>query len=146
MLANDARQTAELTRERGGAAAQMTARGGPRPEPGTLTRMFFEAVRTFGVRIAMSAFEGDDASIQALSHIQVDYLKPASHYLVPAEHDELKALIVMAKAHGLLVLAPQIEDARTAAALWTIGIDYVQGNFVQQASTGLDFDFHASAG
>ncbi|HET9483194.1 MAG TPA: EAL domain-containing protein [Xanthomonadales bacterium] len=107
---------------------------------------FFEAVRTFGVRIAMSAFEGDAASIQALSHIKVDYLKPASHYLAPAEHDELRALIAMAKAHGLLVLAPQIEDARTAAALWTIGIDYVQGNFVQQASTGLDFDFHASAG
>ena len=94
----------------------------------------------------MKAFEADPASVQALGHVKVDYLKPAPHYLAPAEHGELKQLIAVAKSHGLLVLAPQIEDARTAAALWNIGIDYVQGNFVQQASTDLDYDFRASAG
>lgn len=107
---------------------------------------FFEAVRATGVRIALSAFEGDDASIQALDHLAIDYVKPARHYLAASELPALRQLIELAKARGLLVLAPQIEDARTAAALWNIGIDYVQGNFVQQASAGLDFDFRASAG
>ena len=107
---------------------------------------FFEAVRPLGIRIALSAFENDEASLQTLDHLSVDYVKPAAHYLAPNEHDALREVIANAKARGLLVLAPQIEDARTAAALWNIGIDYVQGNFVQQASAGLDFDFRASAG
>ncbi len=107
---------------------------------------FFEAVRALGVKIVLSSFEGDPASVQTLSHLPIDYLKPAPHYLAPAEHGDLKQVIAVAKSRGLYVLAPQVEDARTAAALWGIGVDYVQGNFVQQATTGLDFDFRASAG
>ncbi|HVF33763.1 MAG TPA: GGDEF domain-containing protein, partial [Candidatus Saccharimonadia bacterium] len=107
---------------------------------------FFESVRELGVRISLSAFDSDAASIQALSYLKIDYVKPAARYLVSSELAALKQLIEFAKSQGLLVLAPQIEDARTAAALWNTGIDYVQGNFVQQASTGLDFDFRASAG
>lgn len=107
---------------------------------------FFEAVRALGVRIGLAGFEGDEVSLQALSHVKVDFVKPAPRYLAPEAQAELKQLIRVAKENGLLVLAPQIEDARTAAALWNIGIDYVQGNFVQQASTALDYDFRASAG
>ena len=37
-----------------------------------------------------------------------------------------------------------ITDARAAAALWSAGVDFIQGNFVQRAGHDLAFDFHAS--
>ena len=42
------------------------------------------------------------------------------------------------------VIAPRVEDARGAAALWTAGVDFIQGNFVQRAGRDLAFDFHAA--
>ena len=35
-----------------------------------------------------------------------------------------------------------VEDAQAAATLWMSGIDYIQGNLVQQADAGMNFDFH----
>src|SRR5690348_676427 len=45
MLAQDARQP--LTAAAPTAGGTSYARGGPRPEPGTVTRLFFDAIRTY---------------------------------------------------------------------------------------------------
>ncbi len=52
----------------------------------------------------------------------------------------------MTRAHdsGLRVIAPLIEDAQTASLLWTTGVDYLQGDFIQQAGQDMSFDFHAA--
>ena len=42
------------------------------------------------------------------------------------------------------VIAPRVEDTRTAAVLWMSGIDYIQGNLVQSAGSSLDFDFNSA--
>ena len=34
-----------------------------------------------------------------------------------------------------------LEDAQAAATLWMSGIDFIQGNLVQQADRDMDFDF-----
>jgi len=72
---------------------------------------FSQAVRQFGVRIAIAGFELNDASLQALDHMPVDYLKLSPRYLSPAHRAELLQLVSVAKERNLLVLAPQIEDA-----------------------------------
>jgi EAL domain-containing protein (putative c-di-GMP-specific phosphodiesterase class I) len=45
---------------------------------------------------------------------------------------------------GIEVIAPRVEDTRTAALLWMSRIDYIQGNLVQLAGRSLDFDFNAA--
>ena len=105
---------------------------------------FAQAVRQFGTRVALAGFELNDSALQALDLMPVDYLKLSPRYLLPAHRGELLQLVQVAKERNLLVLAPQIEDAQTAATFWTIGVDYVQGNFVQQATHDLEFDFQAS--
>ena len=47
------------------------------------------------------------------------------------------------RAHrlGLQVVGHRVEDPQAAATLWMSGIDYIQGNLVQQAAGELDFDF-----
>ena len=56
----------------------------------------------------------------------------------------MDALVAFAHERNLQVIAPRVEDARGAAALWSAGVDFIQGNFVQRAGRDLAYDFHAS--
>ena len=90
------------------------------------------------------------ASYQLLQHVPVDYLKVASKYVGPSHagretRAELRQLVAYAHEHKIRVVAPLVEDAQTAAGLWSTGVDFIQGDFVQQATQDLEFDFRASA-
>ena len=61
-----------------------------------------------------------------------------------AVRDRMREAIERAHRHGLLVIGQQVEDPQAAATLWMSGIDFIQGNLVQQAAGELDFDFHDS--
>jgi len=61
-----------------------------------------------------------------------------------AVRDQMREAIERAHRHGLLVIGQQVEDPQAAATLWMSGIDFIQGNLVQQAAGELDFDFHHS--
>ncbi len=108
---------------------------------------FFEATRRAGLKIALSNFEASLSAFQALSHLQIDYLKIAGKYVSDSRDTaaELRNLVEFARARQILLIAPMVEDAKTAALLWTTGVDFIQGDFVQQATPDLEFDFTASA-
>ena len=55
--------------------------------------------------------------------------------------DQIKALADGAHRRGVEVIGHCIEDAQSAATLWMSGIDFIQGNLVQQADRDMDFDF-----
>ncbi|MEO1582902.1 MAG: EAL domain-containing protein [Pseudomonadota bacterium] len=38
----------------------------------------------------------------------------------------------MAKQRGINTIAEKVEDANTMAALWQLGISYMQGHYVQE--------------
>jgi len=62
----------------------------------------------------------------------------------PGVRDEMREAIELAHRHGLLVVGQQVENPQAAATLWMSGVDFIQGNLVQHAAEGLDFDFHHS--
>jgi diguanylate cyclase (GGDEF)-like protein len=107
----------------------------------------FAAARGAGVGIGLSAFEGTPAMQQMLQHLQVDYLKLSGRFVGagPEARRDLQQIIAFAHARGMRLIAPLVEDAKTAAGLWTSGVDFIQGDFVQQATQDLEFDFRASA-
>ena len=55
-----------------------------------------------------------------------------------------RQIVVRAHDSDRRVIAPRIEDAQSASLLWNAGVDYLQGDFVQQAGQELSFDFHAA--
>ena len=112
--------------------------------------LFCEEVRTLGIKIALGGFEATMASYQMLQHLPLDFLVLAPKYVGdqggnPKLRQEVRQLVQFAREHDLRLIAPQVEDAQAAAALWTAGVDFIQGNFVQPAGSDLDFDFRASA-
>ncbi len=114
-----------------------------------------DAVQTFcrrlvplGVSFCLSRFESGDTSELALDRLPVAYLKLGQRYAAAhqnaASREGLRRVTDRAHKGGLLVIAPRVEDAQAAATLWMSGIDFIQGNLVQQAARDLTFDFQAA--
>jgi len=98
-----------------------------------------------GVGVCLSQYlHGSEADV-LLSQLPLQYVRLSPRYTAAdataAERDEARGVIKRAHALGLRVIGPSVEDPRAAAALWSSGIDYLQGNLVQEPEHGLDFDF-----
>lgn len=111
---------------------------------------FAEAMRTIGVKLCLNTFESTMSNFQLLQHVPVEFIKLSHKYTspegqTPAIRAELRQTITHVRERGIRIIAPQVEDAQCAAALWSTGVDYIQGDFVQQATQSLDFDFAAAA-
>ena len=56
--------------------------------------------------------------------------------------DAMRTSIDRAHRQGLQVIGHSVEDPQAAATLWMSGIDFIQGNLVQQADEDMNFDFN----
>ncbi|KFN49220.1 EAL domain-containing protein [Arenimonas composti] len=108
-------------------------------------RQFCDAMVADGVQFCLSQFEAGTESERLLDQLPLSFIKLARKYTTTASsaalRDEVKVLIERAHRHGLEVIGHGVEDAQAAATLWMSGIDFIQGNLVQQAERSTDFDF-----
>jgi len=109
-------------------------------------RAFCDAMIADGVQFCLSQFEtGHQDSERLLDQLPLSFVKLARKYTTsttsPLLRDEVKVLIERAHRKGLEVIGHGVEDAQAAATLWMSGIDFIQGNLVQQAEKAMEFDF-----
>lgn len=108
-------------------------------------RQFCDAMVDDGVQFCLSQFEFGPNVDSLFDQLPLSFVKLARKYtasaLSPSLRDELKVLIERSHRRGLEVIGHGVEDAQAAATLWMSGIDFIQGNLVQQADRGMDFDF-----
>ena len=109
-------------------------------------RQFCTALVADGVQFCLSQFEPGPDTDALLEQLPLGFIKLARKYtagnLSTALRDELRILIDRSHRRGLEVIGHGVEDAQAAATLWMSGIDFIQGNLVQQANQELDFDFN----
>ncbi|MBO9664374.1 EAL domain-containing protein [Dokdonella sp.] len=108
---------------------------------------YANAVRRLGCGFVLSGFEAGERSERLLDVLPVDAVRLSPRHLQlsdAAEREELRELVERLHERGRRVIAPRVEDARAASALWAAGVDYVQGNFVQPADSDFGFDFRGS--
>ncbi len=108
-------------------------------------RQFCDAMVGDGVQFCLSQFEAGPHVDVLFDQLPLSFVKLARKYTASALsqslRDELKMLIDRAHRRGLEVIGHGVEDAQSAATLWMSGIDFIQGNLVQQADRDMDFDF-----
>ena len=102
-----------------------------------------------GVRFCLSQFRQGvdaDALLQRLplSYVRLD-VAFAVNALDEAMREELATIVEAAHALGIEVIGQAVEDPQAAAALWTGGVDFLQGNLVHEAEQALDYDFRSGA-
>jgi EAL domain-containing protein (putative c-di-GMP-specific phosphodiesterase class I)/PleD family two-component response regulator len=109
-------------------------------------RSFCETMVAHSVQFCLSQFEAGSQAEELVYQLPLSYVKLARKYTAGTQtqelRDELKTLIGRAHRRGLLVIGHGVEDAQAAATLWMSGIDFIQGNLVQQADEDMNFDFN----
>lgn len=109
---------------------------------------YADALHGLGIQLSLSGFDADIADVHPLPTLAFDFVKvvPLPVDATPAMRDAFTALVGQMHERNVRVIAPRIEDARSAAALAMSGVDLIQGNFVQEADAELAFDFLGQRG
>lgn len=111
-------------------------------------REFCDAMVPAGVQLCLGQYQSGQEADALLAQLPLAYVRLAPCYSQKLDNqavrDGMRDAIERAHRLGLLVIGPQVEDPQAAATLWMSGVDFIQGNLVQQAAGGLDFDFHHS--
>lgn len=101
-----------------------------------------------GVSFCLSQFEAGLDAASLLEHLPLSFIKLGPRYLRAANtgaiKDELHSVVAKAHQLGIKVIGHRVEDPQSAATLWMTGIDFLQGNLVQQAGDALSFDFKSA--
>ncbi|KZC18910.1 MULTISPECIES: EAL domain-containing response regulator [Rhodanobacter] len=98
---------------------------------------FVNGWKKLGGRFALEQFGSGLNSFQLLNHIDADYLKIDRSYMADLpQHPESQKKVseICLQAHELKrqTIAEWVEDATSTSLLFACGVDFVQGNFLQQ--------------
>jgi EAL domain-containing protein (putative c-di-GMP-specific phosphodiesterase class I) len=108
-------------------------------------RQFCEQLVPAGVQFCLSRFQPGEEADALMAQLPLGFVRLSARYADGnsdgALRDEMRLAIERAHRRGLQVIGQQVEDPQAAATLWMSGIDFIQGNLVQQAAGDLDFDF-----
>ncbi len=88
-----------------------------------------------GIELAIEHFGATGDTEALLKRIPVNYVKIDGALMQGLANDrplqeKVKALVDLARAHGTTTVAERVEDANTMAVLWQLGIEFIQGFFV----------------
>jgi multidomain signaling protein FimX len=109
---------------------------------------FTKALKNVHAGFALDDFGGGLNPFQLLQHVSADFLKIDHSFmqkLAASEENQETIRAITDSAHGInkLVIAPHVEDATGLSILWGIGVNYIQGNFLQRPSEQMNYDFSA---
>ncbi|MEE8042576.1 MAG: EAL domain-containing protein [Pseudomonadales bacterium] len=109
-------------------------------------RDFTNGLKELHCRASLSHFGRSDNPFGTLKHLNVDFVKIDGAYVqnIDRKEDKRKALgelIGSLQAQGKLSIVPMVETAAVLASLWQAGANYIQGNYLQEPTSEMDYDF-----
>ncbi len=107
---------------------------------------FLQQLKELGCGLSLDQFNGHERSQALAQSLRVDYVKLSARFaqnlLNDKEHQQqLSQLARSLASQGITVIVTGVEDASALPALWSCGIDYVQGFFLQRPHTDLSYAF-----
>ncbi len=107
------------------------------------TKTIAETLRRSGFRFAIDHLGIGRDSDQVLNHVPMDYMKIDGSLMQglhrePEVQKKVSGLTRTADSLGIKTIAERIEDANTMATLWQLGIDLIQGNYIQMHGVVLE--------
>ena len=109
-------------------------------------KAFVKTLQELHCKTALEHFGAGPNSFQLLKHLPVDYLKIDGSFIhnLASDNDNqamVKSILDTANSMNKQCIAEYVQDAHSLAVLWQSGIHYIQGNFLQEPSEALDYDF-----
>ncbi len=100
-------------------------------------------LRKLGMKFAIEHFGLARDSKQLLDHVEVDFLKIDGSLMQGLAANEtlqtmVRGLTESAARHDVRTIAERVEDANTMAVLWQLGVEFMQGYYVQEPEVVLE--------
>jgi multidomain signaling protein FimX len=99
------------------------------------TKDVAESLRKLGFRFALEHFGTGRDPLKLLADIDMNFIKVDGSLMQglstnQIQQQRVKGLVEAAKRRGIETVAERVEDANTMAVLWQLGIEFIQGYFV----------------
>ena len=88
---------------------------------------------------------------QLLDHIHADYVRIESSFMQklaenPQNQESIKNIAEQAAELGKFTIAQQVPDATSLSILWGMGVNFIQGYFLQEPLPKMEYDFTEMSG
>jgi EAL domain-containing protein (putative c-di-GMP-specific phosphodiesterase class I) len=97
-------------------------------------------------QLAIDQFGTNPKAESLLKHLPVDFVKFDTELVddlasKQEKQEQLSELNRLALNHDTKTIAMGVEDANSLAVLWTVGVNYIQGYFLQEPSENIAYEF-----
>ncbi len=109
-------------------------------------KFFQKGLEQLRVGFALEQFGSGLNSFQLLKHVGANYVKLDRSFMTdlgksPENQVRMREMCDQAHALGRMTIAEFVEDAATMSVLFAIGVNYVQGNFLQVPQRVMAYEF-----
>jgi EAL domain-containing protein (putative c-di-GMP-specific phosphodiesterase class I) len=108
------------------------------------------ALHKINCKLSLYNFGAEPNPFQLTKHIHADYIKISHEFMkkltTNVENQQaIQSIAEKAAEHGQISIAPDVDDAGSVSVLWGLGINLIQGDFLQAQAEELVYDFSAMA-
>ena len=108
-------------------------------------RELVEGLKKINCRIAINNYTESDTGDGLLKHLGIDIVKLSPEFMRDlatdaSQQDKMRAVNKQLQADGYKTIASNVEDAGSLAILWNIGVNHIQGYFLQEPSSTITFE------
>jgi len=112
-------------------------------------KKLIEGLKKIKCQLAIDQFGSNPKAETLLKHLPVDFVKFDFELMQDLasnqeQQDNLNELNALAKEHNIKTVAMGVEDANSLAILWTVGVNYIQGYFLQEPSENISYEFSSA--
>jgi EAL domain-containing protein (putative c-di-GMP-specific phosphodiesterase class I) len=108
-------------------------------------RALLDGLRQIRCRLALDRYDGDASCRDILQAMPFDFAKLSPALTRDLHRDatrleSVRGTVADLERRGVRSVATGVEDSQTLAYLWTVGVEYAQGFFLQEPSEGIAYD------
>ena len=108
-------------------------------------------LKSLGCGFILDDFGSGTNPFQLLDHIHADYVRIESSFMDnlgenPQNQDTIKKIAEQAAELGKLTIAQHVPDATSLSLLWGMGVNFIQGYFLQEPLPVMEYDFTEMSG
>ncbi len=111
----------------------------------------FKGLKELHCQIVLDGFGTGLKPFQLIKHIQADFIRVNRVYMENLSSNKenqksIREITSQASSMEIRCIIPEVNDASLLSVLWSVGADYVQGEFLQGPSEILSYDFSSMSG
>lgn len=107
---------------------------------------FLGGIKMLGCGFCLDRFGRGADSLSLLKNLGADYVKLDMHFVDGIARDsrkqaQLKELVSNLETLGVIPIIGGVEDVKAMPTLWSLGVDLIQGFFLQHPNREMSYDF-----